>query len=144
MSEIRREIGVNVNSNRISYNDTIRYDRPQFEQIRHEYARHRRDRIAGLDVERYNYEKINPEVTLNLATQSSTLSATVLGAVTKDGTVCVEWLAPGITKNFDLMQFTNYARRLEWHGLMDGVTTTIIIRLPFLVSHCHSHIWERR
>ena len=135
-----RTIRVNVNRDKINYYDTIEYDKEQFEMIRHGYLGHRNERIARLNVETYGYEKINSEVILNSSARTSTLSATVLNAV-KDGRVCVEWLAPGITKTFDLMQFADYARRLEWHGEMDNIPTSIIIRLPFLQEHCHSHIW---
>jgi len=138
-----RIIRVNVNEDKINYYDTTEYDKEQFEMIRHGYSGHRNERIARLNVETYGYEKINPEVTLNSTTRTSTLSATVLNAV-KDGRVCVEWLAPGITKTFDLMQFIDYARRLEWQGEMDNIPTSIVIRLPFLQSHCHSHIWEAK
>jgi hypothetical protein len=144
VGEKSRDIRVDVEGDRIEYYDTIVYDKEQFEAIKYGYAPHRRDRIAGLDVETYGYEKKRIGVILNPAAQSSTLSVTVLNAVTKDGTVCMEFLAPGITKTFDLMQFSDYERRLEWHGLMNNIPTSIVIRLPFLQSHCHSHIWRKR
>lgn len=143
MSAISRNIQLNVNGNEINYYDTIRYDRGQFDTIRCNYVRHRANRIAELNVVRYGYERVNLQVTLNPAIQSSILLATVLGAVTRDGTVCMEFLR-GVTQTFDLMQFTDYARRLEWHGQLNGVPTSIVIYVPFTQSHCHWHIWQRK
>jgi len=45
---------------------------------------------------------------------------------------------------FDLFQFKKSKEKLFWEGKVRGVVTTIRLIFPFILDHCHEHVWPSR
>jgi len=44
---------------------------------------------------------------------------------------------------FDLMNFKRFERKLTYEGEIDSVPTSIVFEFPYVLSHCHEHVWPR-
>jgi len=39
--------------------------------------------------------------------------------------------------------FDKSERALSWKGLIEGISTTIVLEFPFSISNCHAHVWPK-
>jgi hypothetical protein len=44
---------------------------------------------------------------------------------------------------FDLYKFKEYKKKLVYEGKIEGVPTKIVFEFPYVLSHCHEHVWPR-
>ncbi len=44
---------------------------------------------------------------------------------------------------FDLMNFSRGERKLTYEGEINGIPTSIVFEFPYVLSHCHEHIWPK-
>ena len=44
---------------------------------------------------------------------------------------------------FDLINFSKGERKLTYEGEINGIPTSIVFEFPFVLSHCHEHIWPK-
>jgi len=44
---------------------------------------------------------------------------------------------------FDLMNFSRGERKLTYEGEINGIPTLIVFEFPYVLSHCHEHIWPK-
>jgi len=42
---------------------------------------------------------------------------------------------------FDLYQFKQSEKELDYEGEINGVTTKIRLAFPYPIAHCHEHVW---
>ncbi len=53
------------------------------------------------------------------------------------------WFLNPLRLDFINSHFAKSEKELSWQGLIDGVTTTIVLRFPFHIDHCHAHVWQK-
>lgn len=52
------------------------------------------------------------------------------------------WFLNPLGLDFIDSHFAKSEKELSWQGPVDGVTTTIALRFPFTINHCHAHVWS--
>lgn len=88
-------------------------------------------------------------------TQSTTIQCDVHGAISKEGNsyrATFFWLLKPLGLDFIDDNFSESEKGFSWEGSINGVATTIGIRLPTIdhqiyeawaspIGHCHAHAW---
>ncbi|GAG73911.1 unnamed protein product [marine sediment metagenome] len=53
------------------------------------------------------------------------------------------WLLNPLGLDFIDSHFAKSEKELFWQGIIDGIMTTIVLRFPFSIDHCHAHVWQK-
>jgi hypothetical protein len=53
------------------------------------------------------------------------------------------WLLNPLGLDFIDNHFAKSEKELFWQGIIDGIITTIVLRFPFSIDHCHAHVWQK-
>jgi len=93
------------------------------------------------DLERYNRYLVNPKIEFDEVGKSTTLICDVKGAMYSTNSYEFHWLLGDLP--FDLYQFKQSERELYYEGEINSIPTTIRLIFPFIIAHCHEHVWPR-
>lgn len=52
------------------------------------------------------------------------------------------WFLNPLGLDFIDSHFAKSEKELSWQGSIDWVTTTIALRFPFTINHCHAYVWS--
>ena len=88
------------------------------------------------------YIVINPEVEFNEAGKSTILTCDVKGAMYSANSYEFHWLLADLP--FDLYQFKQSEKELNYEGEVNDVLTTIRLIFPYTIAHCHEHVWPAK
>ena len=91
------------------------------------------------NLERHNKYIVNVEVEFDEARKSTTLTCDVRGAMYSVNSYDFHWLLGDLP--FDLYQFKQSEKELDYEGEINGVTTKIRLAFPYTIAHCHEHVW---
>ncbi len=90
-------------------------------------------------LERYNRYALNPEIKFDGARKSTVLLCDIKGARYGSDSYEFHWLLGDLP--FDLYQFRQSKKELNYEGRINGVPTTIRLVFPYTIAHCHEHVW---
>ena len=91
------------------------------------------------NLERHNKYIVNVEVEFDEARKSTILTCDVRGAMYSVNSYDFHWLLGDLP--FDLYQFKQSEKELDYEGEINGVTTKIRLAFPYPIAHCHEHVW---
>ena len=91
---------------------------------------------------RYSKYAVNPKVEFNKARISTILICDIKGAMYSTNSYDFHWLLGDLP--FDLYQFKQFEKKLYYEGEISGVPTTIRLIFPYIIAHCHEHVWPAR
>ena len=91
------------------------------------------------NLEGYNKYIVNAGVEFDEARKSTILICDVRGAMYSANSYDFHWLLGDLP--FDLYQFKQSEKELEYEGEINGVTTKIRLIFPYAIAHCHEHVW---
>ncbi len=93
-------------------------------------------------VQRYNVEAFNCTCELNTTEHSQILNCDVKGPMYSANSYDFHWLLEELP--FDLYQFTQSERELNYNGKINDIHTKIRLIFGFPIAHCHEHVWPAR
>jgi hypothetical protein len=107
------------------------------------------------ELSRHNKHAVNANVGFNKDNKSTILTCDVHGAITKRDHsyyAVFSWLLEPLSLDFINDDFKESENGLFWQGLVSGIPTTVIVRLPVIdssvykawehpIGHCHAHAW---
>ncbi len=53
------------------------------------------------------------------------------------------WFLNPLRLDFLDSPFDKSERTLAWKGLINGISTSIVLEFPFAISNCHAHVWPK-
>ncbi|MEA3442781.1 MAG: hypothetical protein U9R04_04780 [Chloroflexota bacterium] len=93
-------------------------------------------------LENYDLGVINLEFQVDEARKTSILMGDIKGAVYNTNSYEFHWLLGDLP--FDLYQFQQSKKELNYEGEVNGVPTTIRLVFPYTIAHCHEHVWPSK
>jgi hypothetical protein len=93
-------------------------------------------------LERYNKYAVNPEVEFNEVRKSTALTCDIKGATYSTNSYDFHWLLGDLP--FDLYQFKQSEKELYYKGEVNDIPATIRLIFPYVIAHCHEHVWPGR
>mgnify|MGYP001066961605 CR=1 FL=1 len=94
------------------------------------------------NLKKYNKHIINPKVEFDEARKSTILISDIKGAMYSTDSYDFHWLLGDLP--FDLYQFKQSEKELNYEGEVNGVPTTIRLIFPYTIAHCHEHVWPAK
>jgi hypothetical protein len=91
---------------------------------------------------KYNVKAENFEVSLDKTKKSTILISDIKGAMYSTDSYDFHWLLGDLP--FDLYQFKQSEKELNYEGEVNGVPTTIRLIFPYTIAHCHEHVWPAK
>ena len=92
--------------------------------------------------EKYNVDAQDFEFSFDKAKKSTTLICEVKGAMYSTNSYDFHWLLKDLP--FDLYQFEQSEKELNYEGEVHSVPTTIRLIFPYAIAHCHEHVWPAK
>ncbi len=107
------------------------------------------------DLSRHSKHAVNVSVKLNEAKKSTILTCEIHSAISQSDHsyyAVFSWLLEPLGLDFINDDFKKSENGLSWQGLVSGIPTTVIVRLPVIdssvyeawehpIGHCHAHAW---
>ena len=90
---------------------------------------------------KYGKYAVNPKVEFNKTRKSTALICDVKGAMYSTNSYDFHWLLGDLL--FDLYQFKQSEKELYYEGEINGVPITIRLIFPYIIAHCHEHVWPK-
>jgi hypothetical protein len=90
-------------------------------------------------LERYSKYAVNPEVEFNEVRKSTALTCDIKGATYSTNSYDFHWLLGDLP--FDLYQFKQSEKELYYKGEVNDIPATIRLIFPYVIAHCHEHVW---
>ena len=82
--------------------------------------------------------------TVKLNNNSALLSCYIIGAMYAPNQYSMHWLLHGTKMfGFDLYGFKQENDTLIYNGMINGIQTKIILKFPYVINHCHEHVWPK-
>jgi hypothetical protein len=88
----------------------------------------------------YGKQAINARVEFDETKNLTILTCDVHGTK-MDNTFDFHWFLNPLGLDFIDNHFQKSENELSWEGAIDGIATTIVLRFPFTINHCHAHVW---
>lgn len=91
------------------------------------------------DVEPYGLTVIDPEVVFDEEDDSVALVCDIKGAMYASNSYNFQWLVQKLP--VDLYGFNQSRYKLVYESELNGVSVEITLIFPFVLEHCHAHVW---
>lgn len=107
------------------------------------------------DLSKHSKHAVNTSVKFNKDKKSTILACQIHGAISKSDHryyAVFSWLLEPLGLDFINDDFKESENGLSWQGLVSGIPTTLVVRLPVIdssvykawehpIGHCHAHAW---
>jgi len=123
----------------LHYQETHTWSDNQFGKLAKNKSRAKSEEIDNFK-ETYDVSADNFRVEFNEKKNSTTLKCDVHGKLS-GSTYTFHWLLDPLGLDFINSDFVKSERKLSWKGSINEITTTITLRFPFTINHCHAHVW---
>jgi len=138
---IERSIEVEAEGTILHYQENLFWSEDQFSEIMENQDGFRSAQIEKFN-ERYNVTANNFSVEFDEERGMAILKCDVHGKFSGSW-YDFHWFLNPLGLDFIDSHFAKSERELSWQGSIDGVTTTIVLRFPFPIDHCHAHVWQK-
>jgi len=141
---IQREIRTTSQGEILKYQEESYYSADSFSIISEN-----QESFTSLSVEKFREEIIDAEalnckVDLNSLKNSMVLQCDIQGAMYSKDSYSMHFLLNGTERfGFDLYGFQENGSKLVYEGDLNEVPTTITFEFPYVLSHCHEHVWPK-
>ena len=116
----------------------------KFSQILESREKFETEQITSFkkSLEKYDKSAANTKIKIDEVNKSTTLMCDVKGAMYSPSSYDFHWLLGDLP--FDLYQFRQSEKELNYEGEVNSVPTTITLIFPYASSHCHEHVWPAK
>ena len=117
------------------------YNKEDFSEVIKSKMKFKSEAIESFNkkMERYNEQASNYEFKVNDKERSIILKCDVRSAMYSTNSYDFHWLLGDLP--FDLYQFEQSDKELNYQGKINNIPTTIRLIFPYRLSHCHEHVW---
>jgi hypothetical protein len=137
----KRIIRIEAEGDVLHYQETLFWDERKFPEILVDESE-----FSSLQIEKfnktYNVNADNFSVELVKDKHSTLLRCDVHGKFTGNW-YDFHWFLNPLRLDFLDSPFDRSERALTWKGLIDGISTSIVLEFPFSISNCHAHVWPK-
>lgn len=123
----------------LHYQENLFWSENQFSEIMENQDGFRSAQIDQFE-SIYGKQAINARVKFDETKKLTILMCDIHGA-RMDSTFDFHWFLNPFGLDFIDNHFQKFENKLSWEGTIDGVATTVVLRFPFTVNHCHAHVW---
>lgn len=124
----------------LHYQENLSWDENQFSEIVENQDGFRSAQIEKFN-EKYNVTANNFSVEFDEERVVTILKCDVHGKFSGSW-YNLHWFLNPLGLDFLDNHFAKSEKELSWQGPIDGVMTTIALRFPFTIDHCHAHVWS--
>ena len=141
---VRREIKTTAQGEILKYQEESYYSADSFSMISEN-----QESFASLSVEEFrkriiDVEALNCRVDLDSSKNSVELKCDIQGAMYGEDSYSMHFFLNGTARfGFDLYGFQENGNKLVYEGEINEVPTTIVFEFPYVLSHCHEHVWPK-
>jgi len=107
-----------------------------------EFLKLSEDDLIARFKEKYNVDAQNFEVSLDEAKKSTILMCDIKGTTYNSNSYNFHWFLRDLP--FDLYQFRQSEKELNYEGEVNGVPTKIRLIFPYTIAHCREHVWPAK
>ena len=144
LEETRQIINIEVVDQTLCYQRQSLWTEEGFSQILESGEEFETEQISSFkkSLEKYNKSAANTKIEIDKLNKSTTLICDVKGAMYNTDSYDFHWLLADLP--FDLYQFKQSEKELNYEGEVNGVPTTIKLIFPYTLAHCHEHVWPAK
>ena len=139
---VSRSIGIVAEGAVLHYQENLVWAEDQFLKILGDQDGFRMAQISRFN-EFYHVSADNFSVEFNEEGRLTILRCGVHGQLKGDW-YDFHWLLNPLGLDLIDSHFIKSDKELCWSGVIEGVPTTIVLRFPFVIDHCHAHVWQKR
>lgn len=141
---IRNAIEIKAEGEILHYQKVSLWNEKDFSEISESRKKFESTEIDSFkkNLSRYNKYAVSLKFEFNKERKSTTLICYVKGAMYGTNSYDFHWLLGDLP--FDLYQFKQSEKELYYEGEINGVSTTIRLIFPYIIAHCHEHVWPAR
>jgi hypothetical protein len=140
-SVAKRIIRIEAEGDVVHYQETLFWDGRKFSEILVDESK-----FSSYQIEKFKKSyKVNADnfgVEFVKDKNSTLLRCDVHGKFTGNW-YDFHWFLNPLRLDFLDSPFDKSERALSWKGLIDGISTTIVLEFPFFISNCHAHVWPK-
>ena len=142
--ETRQIIEVRVVNQTVRYQCQSFWTEEEFSKILELRRKFEAEQITSFkeNLGKYNKSASNTEIRIDEVNKSATLMCEVKGAMYSTNSYDFHWLLGDLP--FDLYQFKQSKKKLNYEGEVNGVPTTIRLIFPYTIAHCREHVWPAK
>ena len=107
-----------------------------------EFLKLSEDDLIARFKEKYNVDARDFEFSLDEAKKSTILICDIKGTTYNSNSYNFHWFLRDLP--FDLYQFRQSEKELNYEGEVNGVPTKIRLIFPYTIAHCHEHVWPAK
>ncbi|MBA7494798.1 hypothetical protein ES702_05375 [subsurface metagenome] len=136
-----RIIRIDAKGDVLHYQETLFWDERKFSEIladESEFYHHQIEEFKKT----YEVDADNFRVEFTKERNSTLLSCDVHGKFTGNW-YDFHWFLNPLGLDFLDSPFDKSERTLSWKGLIDGISTSIVLEFTFPISNCHAHVWQK-
>ena len=140
-SVAKRIIRIEAEGDVLHYQETLFWDERKFSEIladESEFSSHRIEKFKKT----YKVNADNFSVGFIEEKNSTLLSCDVHGKFTGNW-YDFHWFLNPLGLDFLDSPFDKSKKALSWNGLINGISTRIVLEFPFSISNCHAHVWPK-
>ncbi len=141
LGEISLEIEIIAKEDTLHYQENRIWGDNQFSKIMKNQDNFRTAQINQFN-ETYDVSANNFRVEFDEERNSTILKCDVHDKLS-GSTYTFHWFLNPLGLDFIDNNFVKSERELSWEGYIDEIPTTIVLRFPFTISHCHAHVWPK-
>jgi hypothetical protein len=140
-SAAKRIIRIEAEGDVLHYQETLFWDEPTFSEIlvdESEFSSHQIEKFKKT----YQVNANNFRVEFVRDKNSTLLRCDVHGKFTGNW-YDFHWFLNPLRLDFLDSPFDKSESALAWKGLIDGISTSIVLKFPFSIGNCHAHVWPK-
>ncbi len=140
-AEARQIIYIQAEAEILHYSRQSFWTDEEFSKILESKGKFESEYVASFqhDLENYDKQVFNGEVIFDKSRKSTTLVCDIEGAMYSADSYDFDWLLGDLP--FDLYQFEQSERELDYEGEVNATDTRIRLIFPYPIAHCHEHVW---
>lgn len=138
---VKRNIEIIAEGQILHYQEDLFWDENQFSKIMENQDGFRSAQIEKFN-KKYNVIADNFRVEFYVERRVTVLKCDVHGKFSGSW-YDFHWFLNPLGLDFIDSHFVKSEKELSWQGPIDGVMTTITLRFPFTINHCHAHVWSK-
>jgi len=144
LEETKRIIEIEAEGEILHYQEESLWNEEGFSKILESKKEFESERINSFkkSLERYDKHVVNPKIEFDEVRKSTILICDVKGAMYSTNSYDFHWLLGDLP--FDLYQFKQSEKELNYEGEVNGIPTTIRLGFPYTIAHCHEHVWPAK
>ena len=144
LEEGKQIINIEVDDQTLHYQRHSFWSEEKFSQILEARQKFETEQINSFkkSLEKYNKSAVNTKIKIDEVNKSTTLICDIKGAMYSANSYDFHWLLGDLP--FDLYQFKQSEKELNYEGEVNGVPSKIRLIFPYTIAHCHEHVWPAK